>query len=154
MHSDHRLWRSEGELWLDEITLWQKEIADAQRQLRRAELVIRRHSDSLRKHDKLVRARTKALARHEQALASYERGNGNGLELDLLQMAKSHRRQAGRHAREREMHESLKKRHYKLTADMTVLSDALAGLGSREPLGSSPSEFLNEDSGHRPTKGP
>jgi chromosome segregation ATPase len=124
MHAEHGLWRGEIGLWNDEIAVWQEELNGALAELKRLEAVLREQQTNLEAHRQAVATHEQHLAAHERTLAAFERGGPAGN--DLLTMAKGHGHEVPRHARRRNAHERLKRRHHALMAHWSPVLKALA----------------------------
>jgi len=120
MHRDHKQWAAEIAMWHDDMTLWEQEYQKALAQLSPLETALRQYAEALRDHKERTRAHEERLKVHEHALGEFERGNEIE-DLKLLALAKAHRDEAERHARQRGIHERLKKHHYTMLAHWSLL---------------------------------
>jgi hypothetical protein len=124
MHRDHQHWRSDNSMWQDDLELWEKEVDQAMNALKRLENALGKHRAMLQDRLDLIAAEDQAIGQHEHTLAEFER-SGTGEQLDLLTMAKNHKKAIDRHARQLLAHERLKKRHHMLMANWSLLFKAL-----------------------------
>jgi len=124
MHAEHRQWLSDNAMWRDDIALWQQEIEQALDGVKKLEDALQQHSKELQSHLGTITAGEQALKVHEHALAEFQRGS-SGKELELLVMAKTHKKKADEHVQQRQTHECLKKQHHTIMAHWSLLLNAL-----------------------------
>jgi septal ring factor EnvC (AmiA/AmiB activator) len=130
MHSEHRLWAQEISLWRDDLRVWQQELAQAQKELQDIEAALGAHGTELRKHAASLRLEETTIDSHEHEIAAYEnQGEGNA----LVGMARTHTQEGSDHARHRQLHEELKRRHHAVIAHVNLLRKAIAELPPSSP---------------------
>ena len=124
MHSEHRQWLSDDSMWRDDLALWRKEIDESLDELGKLEDALHAHRANLQIHLDTFMAGEKEQEAHEHALAEFERGDTRN-ELQLLAMAKAHKKHADEHVQQRQAHERLKKLHHTMMAHWALLFKAL-----------------------------
>jgi hypothetical protein len=122
MHREHSTWRLEDHLWRDEIAIWEREIEQAIKDVPRLEKALRDHAEMLRQHAASIRLYEQEAAYHEHELASYEQGEAPS---DLVQLARSHKRELDKHAEQYKTHDEIKKRQHALMTKWRLLFPAL-----------------------------
>ncbi len=124
MHGEHQQWLGDNGMWRDDLAIWQREIDQVLGELQTLEDASREVRKELQDHLRAIAAEEHGLKEHEHVLAELERGAAVD-ELELLHLAKQHRENADRHARQRQAHERLKERHHTVMAQWSVLLKAL-----------------------------
>lgn len=122
MHGEHQCWEKDISLWRDDLCVWQQELARAQGEWKQLEKALEVHADLLRKHASSLRLEEESLGPHEHEIAEYEKGGEGDA---LFEMARKHSEEGVDHARHREVHEQLKRRHHTVIAHLNLLSKAL-----------------------------
>ncbi len=122
MHREHQCWEKDISLWRDDLRVWQQELARAQGELKPLEKALEEHADVLRKHASSLRLEEESVGSHEHEIAEYEKGGEGDA---LFEMARKHSEEGVDHARHREVHEQLKRRHHTVIAHLNLLFKAL-----------------------------
>jgi hypothetical protein len=127
MHGDHQHWLNDGAMWSDDIGLWKDEAWKALADLVRLEAPLNRLAASIQAREEAVNQHIQKVRAHEHSVAEFER-TGKGDALQLLALAKAHKAEAADHARQREIHERLKREHYAIMAHWNLLLRELTPL--------------------------
>lgn len=122
MHEEHTQWRSEDDFWRDEVTIWQREIDRSIEDVPRLEEALRNHAEALRKHAASIRLQEYDFAQHEKVLVDYEQG---GSPQELMELARTHGREANKHTEQRKLHEEFKRQQHELMTKWRLLVKAL-----------------------------
>ena len=131
MHQEHKRWRVEDDLWRDELAVWEREIDQAISDVPRLEKALRDHAGTLWQHAASIRLYEQEATYHEHELASYEQGEAPS---DLVALAKSHRREAKKHAEQYKTHDEIKKRQHVLMTKWRLRLPALIEPEASESL--------------------
>jgi hypothetical protein len=123
MHQDHKKWVSDNDMWRCDISAWQEEYKKAAADLKEIESALKEYEKALQTHAAAIRLRQQELGAHEHALAEYERGETGG---ELVGLAKTHEKEAARHAQQHDAHERIKQHHHNVIAQLALLRKALA----------------------------
>lgn len=118
MHHDHRQWLSENDMWRCDIANWQQEFKKVAADLKQIEAALKEHEQALQVHAAAIRLREQELATHEHALVEYERGEPGA---QLISLARSHEKEAGKHAQQRDAHERIKRHHHEVLTKVSLL---------------------------------
>jgi hypothetical protein len=122
MHGEHQCWEKDISLWRDDLRVWQQELSRAQGELKQLERALEEHANVLRKHASSLRLEEESIGPHEHEIAEYEKGGEGDA---LFEMARKHSEEGVDHARHREVHEQLKRRHHTVIAHLNLLLKAL-----------------------------
>jgi hypothetical protein len=123
MHQDHKRWISDNEMLRCDISAWQEQIKQAIADLKEIETALMEHQKALQTHAAAIRLRELELGTHEHALAEYERGETGA---ELIGLAKTHDKEAAKHAQQRDAHERIRRHHHNVIGQLSLLRKALA----------------------------
>jgi hypothetical protein len=111
MHREHLRWRAQNDMWRDDLANWEREAQAALKALPKVEEILRKHLDGLRRHAAAIRINEQEFSAQEHALSEYERGDTGQ---ELIELAKRFDRSNETITHQKEKHEKIKHRHYRL----------------------------------------
>jgi len=114
LHSDHQHWRNEIKMWREDIEAWKKEQAKL---LSDVEVALGANVSALKEHGGSISSHEASVVHHEHFIAESERSSmpsGNA----EVGLAEDHRKEAGKHAGLREVHERIKRHHHRAMAKL------------------------------------
>jgi len=122
LHRDHLEWKTNNAFWRDELAVWQGELKQAGPMLERLQRILQEHASKLEVHAGSIGLAEEACDAHERCLVQAAR---------VATPSKAapggeHFVETYDHAQQREMHESLKRRHHTLLARLSMLMHSLA----------------------------
>jgi hypothetical protein len=120
MHREHENWLNDNSMWRDDINLWRAESERALEQLGEIQAALRRLAASIDSHQDALDRHVAQIRQHEHSLSEFEQA-GHGDTVEMLAVAKTHRKAAADHASEQKAHEQLKHELHSVMARWNAL---------------------------------
>lgn len=120
MHHDHQHWLADNAMWRDDIKLWRRECRRAMGE-GNSEDAFRELARAIDEHEEIIDRHIEKITVHENAVAGFERTQ-QGDTIEMLTLAKAHKKEAAEHGELRLAHEWLKKEHHRLMVHWAMLS--------------------------------